>query len=149
MIVSETLRRCATAPPQSPVGEKALGRLGYCMGAFQDDQHPLWDWVRTVKAELTRANTEQSTLARQEVAASVEQADNCSCVPVQAFRFSPMQERVLALLSLGHTNKEIGAQLGLSDKTIKNHIYAMCNKIGVDNRVKLARYAWEREAHRA
>ena len=47
---------------------------------------------------------------------------------------SPQQQRVLALLAEGKTNKEIASDLGLSDKTVKNYIAALFEKLGVSRR---------------
>jgi two-component system, NarL family, response regulator DevR len=51
---------------------------------------------------------------------------------------SPQEQRVLALVVEGKTNKEIGAALGLSDKTVKNYLSNAFQKLGVSRRAQAA-----------
>lgn len=48
---------------------------------------------------------------------------------------------VLYLLSLGKTNHSIAEQLGLSEKTVRNHISTILSKLACGNRVEAATYA--------
>jgi DNA-binding NarL/FixJ family response regulator len=45
------------------------------------------------------------------------------------------------LLVSGLTNKEIGAPLGIADRTVKAHIAKMMRKLGVYNRIGLSMHA--------
>ena len=47
---------------------------------------------------------------------------------------SPQEQRVIALLADGNTNKEIAAKLMLSEKTVKNYIANIFTKLGVERR---------------
>ena len=49
-------------------------------------------------------------------------------------RLSPREAQVLALVAHGKTNKEIGAVLGISDRTVQIHISHIYHKLGVYNR---------------
>lgn len=49
---------------------------------------------------------------------------------------TPRQEEVLQLLLDGHTNKEIGRDLGLSDETVKNHVSGILKAFGVTTRTQ-------------
>lgn len=49
---------------------------------------------------------------------------------------TPRQRDVLALLSLGRSNKEIGAALGLSEATVKQHVSAILKALRASNRVQ-------------
>ena len=51
---------------------------------------------------------------------------------------STQERRVLALVVDGKTNKEIGAALGLSDKTVKNYLSNAFQKLGVSRRSQAA-----------
>ena len=51
---------------------------------------------------------------------------------------SVQERRVLALVVEGKTNKEIGAALGLSDKTVKNYLSNAFQKLGVSRRSQAA-----------
>jgi len=51
---------------------------------------------------------------------------------------SPQERRVLELVARGKTNKEIGTELGLSDKTIKNYLSNIFQKLRVSRRAQAA-----------
>ncbi len=51
---------------------------------------------------------------------------------------SPQEQRVLALVVQGRTNKEIAAALGLSDKTVKNYLSNAFQKLHVTRRAQAA-----------
>jgi DNA-binding NarL/FixJ family response regulator len=51
---------------------------------------------------------------------------------------SPQEERVMALVVEGKTNKEIAAALALSDKTVKNYLYNAFQKLGIGRRAQAA-----------
>jgi DNA-binding NarL/FixJ family response regulator len=51
---------------------------------------------------------------------------------------SPQERRVLALVAQGKTNKEIGTALTLSDKTIKNYLSNIFQKLRVSRRSQAA-----------
>ena len=50
---------------------------------------------------------------------------------------------VLAQLSKGKTNAEIGQVLNLSEKTVRNHVSTILEKLNLTNRVELATFAVE------
>lgn len=52
----------------------------------------------------------------------------------QSPSLSPQEERVLKLVAEGHTNKEIAAALHLSDKTVKNYLANVYDKLHVSRR---------------
>jgi two-component system response regulator NreC len=56
---------------------------------------------------------------------------------------SPRETDVLRLMSLGHTNREIGEQLELSVRTVETHRAHIQQKLGLSTRPELTRYALE------
>jgi len=56
----------------------------------------------------------------------------------QRTTLSAQQQRVLALMAEGKTNKEIGSSLELSDKTVKNYIRFIFQKLNVTRRAQAA-----------
>lgn len=53
---------------------------------------------------------------------------------------SPQEERILALVAEGKTNKEIGEGLRLAEKTVKNYVSAILSKLEVTRRAEAAAY---------
>jgi two-component system, NarL family, response regulator DevR len=47
---------------------------------------------------------------------------------------SPQERRVLALIAEGKTNKEVGADMNLSEKTVKNYLANIFDKLDVSRR---------------
>ncbi|WP_315701771.1 MULTISPECIES: response regulator transcription factor [unclassified Bradyrhizobium] len=65
---------------------------------------------------------------------------------------TPQQVRVLMMLSQGLLNKQIAYELGVSEATIKAHVSAILQKLGVESRTqaviaaaKIAGSAWRQE----
>jgi DNA-binding NarL/FixJ family response regulator len=48
------------------------------------------------------------------------------------------EREVLALLAGGHSDREIGAALGISDRTAESHVLHILNKLGVSTRAAAA-----------
>lgn len=56
---------------------------------------------------------------------------------------SPQEQKVLELIALGKTSKEIAQQLFLSDGTVRNYTTSIFNKINANNRVEAINIAQE------
>jgi two-component system, NarL family, response regulator NreC len=57
---------------------------------------------------------------------------------------SDRETDVLRLIARGYSNKEIAAQLGLSVKTVETYKTRATDKLGLDGRVAIVRYALQR-----
>jgi len=55
-------------------------------------------------------------------------------------RLSPQEERILTLVAEGKTNKEIGAAVKLAEKTVKNYVSTILQKLEVARRAEAAAY---------
>ena len=55
-------------------------------------------------------------------------------------RLSPQEERILSLVADGRTNREIGEELGLAEKTVKNYVSSILSKLEVARRAEAAAY---------
>lgn len=53
-------------------------------------------------------------------------------------RFSPRELEVLKLVVEGYSNREIAIALHLSPNTVKTHVRAILNKLGVNHRIQIA-----------
>ncbi|NOS83095.1 MAG: response regulator transcription factor [Nitrospira sp.] len=58
----------------------------------------------------------------------------------QRTNLSVQQQRVLALVAEGKTNKEIGSSMELSDKTVKNYVRFIFQKLKVTRRAQAAAF---------
>ena len=54
---------------------------------------------------------------------------------------TPREEQVVALVADGLTNREVAAELGLSEHTIKKYLLRIFDKLGISSRVELVLYA--------
>jgi two-component system response regulator DevR len=64
-------------------------------------------------------------------------------------RLTPRERQVLTLIAAGKTNREIGAELYLSDKTVKNYVSNLLGKLGMGRRSEAAAYAGRLAERRA
>ena len=64
---------------------------------------------------------------------------------VRGQSLSPQEERVLALVAEGFTNKEIAATMQLSDKTVKNYLANMFQKLHISRRAQAASFFVKRQ----
>ncbi len=55
-------------------------------------------------------------------------------------RLSPQEERILSLVADGKTNKEIGDELHLAEKTVKNYVSSILSNLEVARRAEAAAY---------
>ena len=55
-------------------------------------------------------------------------------------RLTPQEERILTLVADGRTNGEIGTELGLAEKTVKNYVSSILSKLEVARRAEAAAY---------
>ena len=55
-------------------------------------------------------------------------------------RLSPQEERILSLVADGKTNKQIGEELHLAEKTVKNYVSSILSKLEVARRAEAAAY---------
>jgi two-component system response regulator DevR len=88
---------------------------------------------------VARGETVFDSRVRDRVVASIDRAAaGLRRAATEAERLSPQEERVMELVVEGKTNKQIGAQLNLSDKTVKNYLSNVFQKLGVGRRVQAA-----------
>jgi DNA-binding NarL/FixJ family response regulator len=61
--------------------------------------------------------------------------------PTGRVTFTDREKEVLEMLVAGRSNKEIGAQLGIEERTVKAHVAKLMRKVGVQNRIALSVHA--------
>lgn len=76
------------------------------------------------------------TLAGQVVSLVRRGPESSPVDKIKALSFQ--EQRVVALLTEGLTNKEIGEQLNLTEKTVKNYLATIFDKLGIQRRAQAA-----------
>jgi DNA-binding NarL/FixJ family response regulator len=61
--------------------------------------------------------------------------------PAGRVTFTDREKEVLEMLVGGRSNKEIGAPLGIEERTVKAHVAKLMRKVGVQNRLALSVHA--------
>jgi two-component system, NarL family, response regulator DevR len=97
--------------------------------------HDLVDAIRTVGAgnSLLDPNVTKRVLERLRKAHFDDKDPKLA-------RLSPQEERILEMVGEGLTNREIAARIHLSDKTVKNYVSSILQKLEVTRRVEAASY---------
>jgi two-component system, NarL family, response regulator DevR len=109
------------------------GAAGYVLKQIRG--HDLLDAIRTVGSgrSLLDPDVTQRVLERLRKAKFDEKDPKLS-------RLSPQEERILGMIGEGLTNREIAARIHLSDKTVKNYVSAILQKLEVARRAEAASY---------
>ena len=91
------------------------------------------------------AQLERSRRINAEIVRLLQQA---TVLPVAAplpapLPLTPAEEKVFWEVIQGHTNKQIGEHLFVSPRTVQTHLSNILNKLQLENRSQLVRYAFE------
>jgi two-component system response regulator DevR len=113
------------------------GASGYLLKQIRSTE--IVDAVRRVAAgeSLLDPTLTDHVLARLRSGPSSEPEDELS-------KLTPRETRVLELIAEGKTNREIGAELFLAEKTVKNYVSNLLAKLGMHRRTEAAVLATER-----
>jgi two-component system, NarL family, nitrate/nitrite response regulator NarL len=90
-------------------------------------------WANTDQMQVILGALETQAPARPAIAGP--KVDN---------RLSKREKEVLACVADGLKNREIATQLCLSEHTVKNYLFRLCDKVGSSGRVELMLYALSR-----
>jgi DNA-binding NarL/FixJ family response regulator len=58
--------------------------------------------------------------------------------PAELRSLTPQERRILELIAEGMTNRQIGESLFLAEKTVKNYVTSILNKLGLERRTQAA-----------
>jgi DNA-binding NarL/FixJ family response regulator len=95
-------------------------------------------WIQYLQAIVH----EEVPLSR-ELAAQILKEFAVPSVKEEKEALTAREKEILGCVSSGSTNKEIGANLGISEHTVKNHLKNILQKLQLQNRTQLTRYALE------
>ena len=108
------------------------GAAGYTLKQVRGND--LVDTVRRVAAG-------QSTLDPSVTAAVLDRVRNGPPVNKELERLTAQEHRILDLIGQGMTNRQIGEQMFLAEKTVKNYVSSMLAKLGLTSRTQAAIFA--------
>jgi two-component system nitrate/nitrite response regulator NarL len=60
---------------------------------------------------------------------------------LEAVRMTPREREVIALISVGMSNKEIAKRLNIASDTVKSHVRNVMDKLTLHSRLQIAAYA--------
>lgn len=112
------------------------GILGYVLTDASAEE--VWRAVRCVAAGEAVCPSSLSAALFRCVAMS---QSSLTGMRLQRGHFSPRQQQLAELIRQGLSNKELAAQLNLSEQTVKNHVHRMLRKVGAADRVSMAEMA--------
>jgi DNA-binding NarL/FixJ family response regulator len=87
---------------------------------------PIDSWLPAFSALPTPASVHESDSRKEELEK-----------PRQVL-LTDRQLEAARLLATGLSNKEIGAQMGISERAVKSHLQAICRKAKISGRVQIA-----------
>jgi DNA-binding NarL/FixJ family response regulator len=95
--------------------------------------------VRTIAAGGSLLDAQATAMVLERLRASDEPGDP------RYDSLSPQERRILALIADGLTNRQIGAEMYLAEKTVKNYVSSLLHKLGFARRTEAA--VWATELH--
>ena len=101
--------------------------------SFGDDE-ALFDAIRTVASGQSMLDPEAASRVMRQMRDQAARADPLAALTGQ-------ERRVLELIGEGLTNRQIGEQMFLAEKTVKNYASALFAKLGMERRTQAAAYA--------
>jgi DNA-binding NarL/FixJ family response regulator len=112
----------------------ACGAKGYV-----DEAAPSGEFVQAIRA----VNQGFVWAPRKVLSMFIERVSSGSLRTCAAGRidFTTREMEVLEMLVAGRSNKEIGAPLGIEERTVKAHVAKLMRKVGVQNRIMLSVHA--------
>ncbi|WP_028546037.1 response regulator [Paenibacillus taiwanensis] len=112
-----------------------VGAQGYLLKNLQP---AAWhEYLRAVAIDEAPMSQELAMRLLQEF------APKQSTRPVHASPLTAREREILERVAKGESNREIALRLTLSEHTVKNHLKNILQKLHLDNRVQLTRYAFE------
>src|SRR6185436_3823958 len=118
-------------------GDKADQRIGMNFGADDYLTKPVIreDLLAAVQARLARAQAVEQRVEQAAAEAGGFHPDFSSPEPLQrVLGLTPREAEVLLWVAQGKSNGDIGTILTMSEKTVKQHLGSVFQKLGVENR---------------
>ena len=121
--------------PDDVVGAIVAGACGYLVKGGSLDE------IVAAVATAARGEAAVSPSAAAALVDRLRDRGRDDAQPADAFDLTAREIDVLRLIAGGKDNAQIGVELSISPKTVKNHISNIFTKLGIENRVQAAVYA--------
>ena len=139
-----TLARACAAPYERALTLLALAELRLAAG----DRDGTGSALAEARAILEPLTAHPAQARADALAAAIAGASGSGATALPSasppFGLSAREAQVLALVARGLSSPEVAARLFLSPRTVEQHLRAIFNKLGVDNRTAATRLAVER-----
>lgn len=134
----EVIMLSSFAEPQTVTSAFMAGAKGYVLKDLEN--HALLQAIHAVAAGGSALDPSLGAALAQGMSAMVQGQHP----PQQQEPLSKQETAILRLVARGLTNREIGEQLYLSDKTVRNYLSEFMRKHSLHNRAQAAAYAVQR-----
>ena len=114
---------------------KAIQALDYGVDGYLLKNTTFNQLLVAIETVLDGAQFIQSSVLNS-VNVYLAQNDNCKKTTL-----TKRENEILKMIAAGYLNKEIGSELNISERTVKNHVSSLFKKIGVSDRTQAAVYA--------
>lgn len=114
---------------------KAIQALDYGVDGYLLKDTTFNQLLVAIETVLDGAQFIQSSVLNS-VNVYLAQNDNCKKTTL-----TKRENEILKMIAAGYLNKEIGSELNISERTVKNHVSSLFKKIGVSDRTQAAVYA--------
>ncbi|MBM0741740.1 response regulator transcription factor [Phormidium sp. CLA17] len=129
----------------SSKGEVEARIQGHSMGADDYLMKPFepLELLAKIEAQLERSRRIHSEIVRLMQKADSENSASPAHPPQPLLPLTPAEEKVFWEVVQGLTNKQIGDRLFVSPRTVQTHLSNILNKLDLENRSQLVRFAFE------
>jgi DNA-binding NarL/FixJ family response regulator len=108
------------------------GASGYLLKQIRGNE-----LINSIRQVANGASLIDPTVAR----AAIDHFRHKSRPDTRIDHLTPQERKILSLLAEGKTNRQIGAEMFLAEKTVKNYVSNVLNKMGFSRRTEAAVYA--------
>ncbi|ARI78445.1 response regulator [Halobacillus mangrovi] len=111
------------------------GAVGYQLKDIEPDE--LVKTIRMAKEGQQQLHPKATSLLLTQMTGEKEKQSESNSV----FKLTKREKEVLYQITLGKSNKEISADLYITEKTVKTHVSSILSKLGLHDRTQAAIYA--------
>ncbi|ANE46191.1 chemotaxis protein CheY [Paenibacillus swuensis] len=117
------------------------GAQGYLLKNLQPSA---WhEYLRAIAIDEAPMSKEVAGKLLREFSPATSKSAEVPAVQEGITRLTGREREILECVASGQSNRDVAAALSISEHTVKNHLKNILQKLHLDNRVQLTRYAFE------